>query len=97
VTARDPGHNAMKEIVRGIVPADNNPTITLMPVDGNQPLINYASTPVISKAIGNWTLQDIKSAIDRLPMPRSLKQYKRLQKIQQLIGEAMREELHAAD
>lgn len=43
------------------------------------------------------TLTGISEAISHLPMPASLKQYKRLQKIKSLIDEAISEEENATD
>lgn len=81
VTVEDPGHEAM----RAIVPDNKHqPTV---PQSRNEP------TPVTK----HKDLAAIREAIYRLPMPKSLKQYKRFQKIQQLIDQAVEDENAEAD
>jgi hypothetical protein len=73
VTIEDPGHDAVMALTGG------------KSVDS----VPQPKQIVHSASKGEMSLSDIKDAIYKLPMPKSMKQFKRLQKIQQLIDEAV--------
>lgn len=83
--AEDPGHAAMK----AIVPDSKHAA---------QPGVVESPKNRLAVGIGKPnTLEEIREAIYRLPMPKSLKQYKRFQKIQQLIDQVVEDENGQAD
>ena len=84
VTVEDPGHDAMAHIAPG-----GKPTTALVANSGQQPVSKVQIVPS--------GLNAIRQAIYNLPMPKSLKQYKRFQKIQQLIDQAVEDENAKAD
>ena len=86
VTVEDPGEEAFASngmLKPGHKPSESAP-VTVVPV--GHPTVT-AGKPV--QVVG---LLAIREAIYRLPMPKSIKQYKRFQKIQSLIDEAVSEE-----
>jgi hypothetical protein len=85
VTIEDPGHDAMAKIVPGGKPTTSVPT-TATP---NAPAKGVNPIPT--------RLEAIRDAIYQLPMPKSLKQYKRFLKIQELITQAVEEDNAKAD
>lgn len=89
VTAADPGEDAFEPngMLRPGHKAADAPAVTVVPV--GQP------APVAKAVIVPTNLESIKNAISRLPIPRTLTQYKRLKKIQALIDEAMSEDENA--
>jgi hypothetical protein len=79
VTVEDPGHEAMMGFIA--------PDASAAPVV-KQSLTVVKTSPIV--VLGS--LQAIRDAIYKLPMPKSMKQFKRFQKIQQLIDQALSEE-----
>lgn len=86
VNVEDPGHEAMGSI-KG-APAAN----LTRAGEPNKPAIGSSKAVIVPAG-----LTAIREAIYRLPMPKSLKQYKRFQKIQQLIDQALEDENGEAD
>lgn len=102
VTCDDPGDDKMKQVLAasGVVLPKVVPTnvdkglgvpkeVQAVPVA--QPL-PVKQTVTNGKPVQTSQLFAIREAIYRLPMPKSIKQYKRFQKIQALIDEAVAEE-----
>lgn len=90
VAVDDPGHDAMANIVPAKTAAGVEKLSTVPLQAGSA---KYAVAPVSVPS----NLVAIREAIYRLSMPKSLKQYKRFQKIQQLIDQAVEEENAEAD
>lgn len=85
VTVEDPGHDAMERIV---------PDGKHAPRPGS--VVSNGSVAQAAPSVAHQ-LGAICAAIYGLPMPKSLKQYKRFQKIQALIAQALQEEQENAD
>lgn len=90
VTVNDPGEDAFAPngMLRAGHKAEDKPVVINVPIapGGPAPRVVHASQVVCPSLVG------IRDAISHLPMPKNLKQYKRLQKIQSLINEALSEE-----
>ena len=89
-TAKDPGHDGMKRIV-----PDGEATIVEVKVGEPAQHVPVHLAPSVMQAPatnGNERLQIIRAAIHGLPMPKSMAQYKRFLKIQQLIDQCISEE-----
>lgn len=87
VNVEDPGHAAMGSIPGGASPVNlTRPGVVT-------PKVTVTEGIPVNKV----SLLEIREAIYRLPMPKSLKQYKRFQKIQQLIEQAVEDENGEAD
>lgn len=88
VNVKDPGHEAMSGIGGGASAKD-------LTRPGEAPVVHKGQQSISKgQPVG---LLAIREAIYSLPMPKSLKQYKRFQKIQQLIDQAVEDDNAEAD
>lgn len=95
VTVKDPGPEAFDAHGRlkpGYVGPKDEASTAVVPVHIPANSIPQAPTVTAGKPVNAVTLLVIREAIYRLPMPKSMAQYKRFLKIQQLIDQCVSEE-----